>query len=129
MPRPVIELGRRQGLSAAELFERGLRLRPALVARQAEAERLRRLPEATMHEFHDAGILRAVQPIAFGGFEADFICQGIPGGAASTSAVAASSAVAKVWPIVEAGWALLWPCSALLQRPSRGIAALRVSPS
>lgn len=38
-------------------------------------ERLRRLPEATMQEFHDAGILRVIQPAAFGGFEADFICQ------------------------------------------------------
>jgi 3-hydroxy-9,10-secoandrosta-1,3,5(10)-triene-9,17-dione monooxygenase len=38
-------------------------------------ERLRRLPEATMQEFHDAGVLRVNQPAAFGGFEADFICQ------------------------------------------------------
>ena len=53
----------------------GLRLRPGLGARQQEAERLRRLPEATMQEFHDAGILRVIQPAAFGGFEADFICQ------------------------------------------------------
>lgn len=28
-----------------------------------------------MQEFHDAGILRVVQPGAFGGFEADFLCQ------------------------------------------------------
>src|SRR6516225_10077655 len=53
----------------------GLRLRPGLGARQQEAERLRRLPEATMQEFHDAGILRVIQPAAFGGFEADLICQ------------------------------------------------------
>jgi 3-hydroxy-9,10-secoandrosta-1,3,5(10)-triene-9,17-dione monooxygenase len=50
-----------------------LRLRPELVRRQEEAERLRRLPEATMQEFHDAGILRVIQPAAFVGFEADFI--------------------------------------------------------
>src|SRR5215831_19403938 len=62
-------------LSAAELLERGLRLRPGLVERQAEAERLRRVPAATMHEFHDAGILRVIQRAVFGGFEADFITQ------------------------------------------------------
>jgi 3-hydroxy-9,10-secoandrosta-1,3,5(10)-triene-9,17-dione monooxygenase len=62
-------------LSTAELLECGLRLRPALVARQEEAERLRRLPEATIREFHDSGILRVIQPISFGGFEADFLCQ------------------------------------------------------
>jgi alkylation response protein AidB-like acyl-CoA dehydrogenase len=45
------------------------------VTRQEETERLRRLPEATMQEFHDAGILRVIQPATFGGFEADFICQ------------------------------------------------------
>jgi len=28
-----------------------------------------------MQEFHDAGILRVIQPAAFGGFEADFIYQ------------------------------------------------------
>src|SRR5215471_11239058 len=75
MPRSAIEPGGRQHLAAAELLERGLGLRPGLVARQEEAERLRRLPEATMQEFHEAGILRVIQPTAFGGFEANFICQ------------------------------------------------------
>jgi hypothetical protein len=75
MLQSAVELGRRQHLSAAELLEHGLRLRPGLVTRQEEAERLRRLAEATMQEFHDAGILRVIQPAAFGGFEADFICQ------------------------------------------------------
>jgi alkylation response protein AidB-like acyl-CoA dehydrogenase len=62
-------------MSGAELLRRGEALLPALAARQGEAERLRRLPEATIAEFHEAGILRAIQPLAFGGFEADFICQ------------------------------------------------------
>ena len=64
-----------QCVSSAELLERGERLRPGLVERQHEAERLRRLPEITMAEFHEAGILRAIQPVVFGGFEADFINQ------------------------------------------------------
>lgn len=61
--------------SGPELLDRAERLRPALIERQVEAERLRRLPEATMREFHEAGILRVIQPAAFGGFEADFIDQ------------------------------------------------------
>jgi 3-hydroxy-9,10-secoandrosta-1,3,5(10)-triene-9,17-dione monooxygenase len=62
-----------QQLSGAELLHRAQKLRPGLLARQAEAERLRRLPEVTIQEFHAAGILRAIQPVAFGGFETDFI--------------------------------------------------------
>ena len=61
--------------SGAELLGRAQELRPALLARQAEAERLRRLPAATIAEFHEAGIFRAIQPVAFGGFETDFIDQ------------------------------------------------------
>jgi 3-hydroxy-9,10-secoandrosta-1,3,5(10)-triene-9,17-dione monooxygenase len=61
--------------SGAELLRRAEILQPGLVERQVEAERLRRLPEATMAEFHEAGILRVIQPVAFGGFEADFINQ------------------------------------------------------
>jgi 3-hydroxy-9,10-secoandrosta-1,3,5(10)-triene-9,17-dione monooxygenase len=61
--------------SSAELLRRAQELRPALLERQAETEKLRRLPEATMAEFHEAGILRAIQPVAFGGFETDFIDQ------------------------------------------------------
>ncbi len=62
-----------QCVSGAELLHRAQTLRPGLLERQAEAERLRRLPEVTMQEFHAAGILRAIQPVAFGGFETDFI--------------------------------------------------------
>jgi 3-hydroxy-9,10-secoandrosta-1,3,5(10)-triene-9,17-dione monooxygenase len=75
MPQPSAAIATTERLSAAELTERGFALRSGLVARQEEAERLRQLPEATMQEFHDAGILRAIQPTAFGGFETDFICQ------------------------------------------------------
>jgi hypothetical protein len=38
----------RQRLSGAELLHRAQGLRPGLLERQAEAERLRRLPEATL---------------------------------------------------------------------------------
>lgn len=61
--------------TGAELQARAEALRPVLLARQAEAERLRRVPEATMRAFHDAGILKVIQPAMFGGAEADFIHQ------------------------------------------------------
>jgi 3-hydroxy-9,10-secoandrosta-1,3,5(10)-triene-9,17-dione monooxygenase len=61
--------------TGAELLARAEALRPQLLERQEEAEKLRRLPEATMREFHDAGILRVIQPAMFGGAEADFIDQ------------------------------------------------------
>lgn len=61
--------------TGAELLRRGQSLRPGLLEHQAEAERLRRLPAATMAEFHEAGILRVIQPRCFGGCEADFINQ------------------------------------------------------
>ena len=62
-------------LSGAELLRRGQALRLRLQERQAEAERLRRLPAVTMAEFHEAGIFRVIQPLCFGGFEPDFINQ------------------------------------------------------
>jgi 3-hydroxy-9,10-secoandrosta-1,3,5(10)-triene-9,17-dione monooxygenase len=61
--------------SGAELLRRAEPLRPNLLERQSEAERLRRLPEATMREFHEARILQVIQPAAFGGVEANFIDQ------------------------------------------------------
>jgi 3-hydroxy-9,10-secoandrosta-1,3,5(10)-triene-9,17-dione monooxygenase len=61
--------------SGAELLSRAEMLRPRLLERQAEAERLRRLPAATMQELHEARILQVIQPAAFGGVEADFIDQ------------------------------------------------------
>jgi 3-hydroxy-9,10-secoandrosta-1,3,5(10)-triene-9,17-dione monooxygenase len=75
MPQPSAAIAMTERRSAPDLMERGLELRPALVARQQDAEQLRRVPEATMQEFHDAGILRVIQPVAFGGFEAGFIDQ------------------------------------------------------
>jgi 3-hydroxy-9,10-secoandrosta-1,3,5(10)-triene-9,17-dione monooxygenase len=44
---------------------------PRLRERQAECERLGRLPDATQREFVDAGLYRVLQPRRFGGFEFD----------------------------------------------------------
>jgi 3-hydroxy-9,10-secoandrosta-1,3,5(10)-triene-9,17-dione monooxygenase len=61
--------------SGTELLGRAQQLRPALLARQVEAERLHRLPAATIAEFREAGIFRVIRPVAFAGFETDFIDQ------------------------------------------------------
>ncbi|MEU9860660.1 3-hydroxy-9,10-secoandrosta-1,3,5(10)-triene-9,17-dione monooxygenase oxygenase subunit [Streptomyces sp. NPDC047971] len=46
-------------------------LAPALRERAAEAEALRRLPDATVKELADAGFFRLLQPRAYGGLAAD----------------------------------------------------------
>src|SRR5262245_49918683 len=44
---------------------------PALRERAVEAERLRRLPEATFRDFQDAGLFRCMQSRRYGGYELD----------------------------------------------------------
>jgi 3-hydroxy-9,10-secoandrosta-1,3,5(10)-triene-9,17-dione monooxygenase len=46
-------------------------LLPALRERAPDAERLRRLPDATFKEFQEAGLFRALQPGRYGGYELD----------------------------------------------------------
>src|SRR5438067_12533621 len=46
-------------------------LLPAIRERAARAEQLRRLPDETFAEFQEAGVLRAMQPRRYGGFELD----------------------------------------------------------
>ena len=57
------------------LIERARALIPELQARAAEAETLRRLPDATNRAFHDAGLYRLYQPKRYGGYEADYQLQ------------------------------------------------------
>ena len=51
------------------LPERARALAPALRSRAEETERLGRLPDATIVDLRDAGLLRALQPRRFGGDE------------------------------------------------------------
>ena len=53
----------------AELLRRAAALVPALRARAAGAEQLRRIPDETVRDFHAAGVFRALKPKRFGGFE------------------------------------------------------------
>jgi 3-hydroxy-9,10-secoandrosta-1,3,5(10)-triene-9,17-dione monooxygenase len=52
-------------------LERVRALLPALRERALETERLRRLPEATVKEFQEAGLFLALQPRRYGGYELD----------------------------------------------------------
>lgn len=55
-----------------ELLERARDLLPALRERAPHAEKLRRLPEETEKDFHEAGLFRMVQPARVGGAELDY---------------------------------------------------------
>ncbi len=55
-----------------ELLNRARALESCLRERAAEAERLRRLPDSTLRDFHDAGLFRALQPRRVGGAELDY---------------------------------------------------------
>ncbi|WP_409279598.1 acyl-CoA dehydrogenase family protein [Pseudomonas defluvii] len=54
-----------------ELIERARRLVPALKERTAQADRDLKVPDESIAELQSAGLLRALQPRAFGGYEVD----------------------------------------------------------
>lgn len=58
--------------SREEMLGRAQDLIPALKERAMEAEKLRRLPEVTINEFHETGLWRLVQPARVGGGELDY---------------------------------------------------------
>lgn len=58
-------------VSREELVGRARALAPALTARAAEAEVLRRLPDQTIADFQEAGFFRMLQPSRWGGYEVD----------------------------------------------------------
>ncbi len=56
---------------AAELLQRATELVPVLRQRAAATEKLRRVPDETIADLRRTGLLKAVQPKRFGGFEID----------------------------------------------------------
>jgi 3-hydroxy-9,10-secoandrosta-1,3,5(10)-triene-9,17-dione monooxygenase len=58
-------------MSAAAVLDRVRELTPVIRERAADAERDRRLPDQTVKELKDSGLMRLLQPKRFGGFEAD----------------------------------------------------------
>jgi 3-hydroxy-9,10-secoandrosta-1,3,5(10)-triene-9,17-dione monooxygenase len=58
-------------MNREQYLERVRSLVPALRERAPACEALRRLPDETVKDFQSLGLLRAVQPRSFGGFELD----------------------------------------------------------
>lgn len=58
-------------MSEVEVLERIRELAPSLRERAAAAEEARRLPDESVKELKETGIVRLLQPKRFGGFEAD----------------------------------------------------------
>jgi alkylation response protein AidB-like acyl-CoA dehydrogenase len=59
-------------LKYEDLLERARALGPGIRERQEETARLRRLPDATVHELRESQLLRACQPTEYGGFGLPF---------------------------------------------------------
>ncbi len=59
-------------MTGTELWQRAEDLLPKLKWRAARCEELRRLPDETLREFHDAGLYRMHQPRRVGGPELEF---------------------------------------------------------
>src|SRR5262245_33102039 len=55
----------------SDLVERARALVPALLERVPEADRLRRIPDATIADFREAGFFRMLQPARWGGLEVE----------------------------------------------------------
>src|SRR4051812_41746881 len=56
-----------------ELWEKAEGLLPILRERAPRCEELRRMPEETLRDFHDAGLFRIQQPRRVGGAELEFV--------------------------------------------------------
>jgi 3-hydroxy-9,10-secoandrosta-1,3,5(10)-triene-9,17-dione monooxygenase len=59
------------GISHAEMVARARKLAPVLAERAEACERLRRMPEETERDLHEAGLFRIAQPARVGGAELD----------------------------------------------------------
>ena len=59
----------------AELVGRARDLVPVLRERAQKTEELRQIPEETMRDLEDAGLLRCLRPERVGGYELDYGCQ------------------------------------------------------
>ena len=78
-----------------ELWGRAERLLPALRERAAGCEELRRLPEATLRDFHDAGLFRMQQPRRVGGAELEFAA------VVTFGALVARACASSAWNLVN----------------------------
>jgi 3-hydroxy-9,10-secoandrosta-1,3,5(10)-triene-9,17-dione monooxygenase len=61
------------GADYMAIMERAEALVPTLLSRAVKTEKLRRLPEETERELHEAGLFRLAQPRRIGGAELDYV--------------------------------------------------------
>ena len=80
-----------------ELWGRAAQLLPVLRERAAGCEELRRLPEATLRDFHDAGLFRMQQPRRVGGSELEFAA------VVTFGALVARACASSAWNLVNLG--------------------------
>jgi len=80
-----------------ELWGRLEQLLPVLRERAAGCEELRRMPEATLRDFHDTGLFRMQQPRRVGGSELDFVA------VVTFGALAARACASSAWNLVNLG--------------------------
>lgn len=80
-----------------ELWGRAEQLLPVLRERAAGCEELRRLPEATLRDFHDAGLFRMQQPRRVGGSELEFAA------VVTFGALVARACASSAWNLVNLG--------------------------
>ncbi len=64
-----------RAVSREQLIDRARALLPAIAGRAAEADLIRRLPDATQAELVEAGLYRIYQPERYGGYELDYMLQ------------------------------------------------------
>ena len=72
-----VETGAAGRMTREELIARAEALVPVLAARSAEAEALRRCPDATVRDLVDNGLTRICQPARYGGYDLgyDVLCE------------------------------------------------------
>jgi 3-hydroxy-9,10-secoandrosta-1,3,5(10)-triene-9,17-dione monooxygenase len=81
----------------AELRGRAEQLLPVLRERAAQCEELRRMPEATLKDFHDTGLFRFQQPKRVGGSQCDFVA------VVELGALVARACASSAWNLVNLG--------------------------
>jgi len=72
-PSPILPKTSRSfaGVTYEEMVERARQLAPRIAERAEACEKLRRLPDETERDLHDAGLFRIVQPARVGGADLD----------------------------------------------------------
>ena len=80
-----------------ELWGRAEQLLPVLRERAAVCEELRRLPDATLRDFHDTGLFRMQQPRRVGGSELEFAA------VVTFGALVARACASSAWNLINLG--------------------------